>query len=213
MPAQRPMMNLILALLFLLALSAQTALADGHDEADHGEYAAPGAYASLSVVYGNYANGEKALEDELAALGYLNSDGIEDTVGGDLVVGYRNNDYLAFEGQFTYLSETSIENGGVGVAHVDSYIATVNARLYPLTGQFQPYAVVGAGAVFAEGTGETGISADISEESFALRVGAGLDYYLTEMIALNAAVGYISPIGSLDYYDIFTVGSGVMFKF
>ena len=75
-------------------------------------------------------------------------------------------------------------------ASIEAVTYTINARLYPIEGRIQPYAIVGLGGenVWLN----TNIGNSDTFTSFVGRFGAGLDIYLTSQLALTGEFTYVA---------------------
>lgn len=145
--------------------------------------------------------------------------------------GYRANRYLALEGQIESPSGFDLRVDGAKVGKVDPLIWTVNARGYYPMGAFQPYGLVGVGmwmpglddenlvvgTAIAPGTGgfaEPG-SNDYIDDRFAMKIGGGVDYNLTDAFAIGMNVIYTRPFADGDQANLsyVTVGWSLQYTF
>ena len=155
-----------------------------------------------------------------------------DTFGATGRGGYRCHPYVSTELQFEALSNfdgTISENGTPSNdtarsfdLELESLVFTTNAKGHLLTGRYQPFVLLGMGFMRMESksrdtTGGTipGNAAQQSDRTvkFALRYGAGLDFYLTEHVVVSAEGSYLMPTGKLDGLDYYTFGLGVQYRF
>ena len=90
---------------------------------------------------------------------------------------------------------------------------------YFLTGRYQPFLLIGAGAMQAKtklkqpsGLAFTGLGNE-SENAFALRFGGGIDLYATEHVVVSVDADYVLPFGDLDALDYVTIGWGIEYRF
>jgi opacity protein-like surface antigen len=121
-------------------------------------------------------------------------------------VGYRMAPMAAIEiqGDWNYTLAQKNDPGGFAI--------TANLRVYPLTGvidgliesswfehRIQPYVVVGLGLITANVWHQRG-GVDRFDRvlSGAWRVGGGIDFYLTERIALSAGTEWVDGMGRLN---------------
>lgn len=115
-------------------------------------------------------------------------------VGGN--VNYGVNKYLAVGVESGYRkSEVKLNGSNGGDLRGIPLLADVLVRVPTGESRFAPYGIVGIGAIFwdykaANFLKNSGISIDI-DTSFATKLGAGLDFFLTKHIALNIEGGYI----------------------
>lgn len=123
--------------------------------------------------------------------------------GIDVWTGYRIVPFAAIEAQLEYLNGFSIS----GAPNFNVLVMTANGKVYPLSGMLgpvDPFAYAGVGFQWLEiaGLGTTG---------FAARFGFGLDFRLTDRLALNGSFSYVLPTGSLDGADYYGLVFGVQF--
>ena len=162
------------------------------------DYSDPGFYVAIE----GGAAWTTSLEDDLEEISMLPTHVSQSgTVG--LRVGYRISRYIAAEFDTEYLTGFDISVAGIGFEKFDGLAFTTNARLYPITGRFQPYAFFGVGLLHAHAD-RLGAHHDTY---FALRAGGGLEAYLTESIFLDAGVVYLAQFGgfsnlALDFVEV-----------
>jgi opacity protein-like surface antigen len=120
---------------------------------------------------------------------------------------------------------------------LESLVFTANAKGHLLTGRYQPFVLLGLGfmrmesksrdetpaaraltAVCPPDPGDptppcyAGNARDRRVE-VALRFGGGLDFYITENVAMSAEVSYLMPTGQLDDLDYYSFGIGMQYRF
>jgi opacity protein-like surface antigen len=147
--------------------------------------------------------------------------------------GYRCHPYVSAEIQFETLADfdgSVSENGTPPVAdsargfnlELESLVFTANAKGHLLTGRYQPFVLLGLGFMRMESksrdiTGGTlpGRAPQESDRTvkFAVRYGAGLDFYLTEHVVVTAEGSYLMPTGKLDGLDYYQFGVGLQYRF
>lgn len=135
----------------------------------------------------------------------------DDAWGYNLRAGRRINDLFAVEAMWEHpvskFDDTSRVDGyGNPGSDVNVYNATVNAKVYPVQGQFQPYALAGIG------WGQADLSHDHNSD-FISRFAVGLDVLLTDNIGLVAEVGYVLGTGDLSNFDQIPVSFGAFYNF
>jgi opacity protein-like surface antigen len=175
---------------------------------------------------------------------------LDELWGAGAVFGYRASPHLALEFEGEWIADSSessftIDNtGDRGKIEVDDlWTVTANVRVYPFTGRFQPFGIVGFGLYHADvdargesnGNTTTGINddppppdvlyedipADFSYRSSktktdgVLRAGLGLDAYVTPEIAIETKVDYVLPFvdTGLIKTDYLSVRVGVLYRF
>jgi opacity protein-like surface antigen len=149
---------------------------------------------------------------------------VDDSFGFNGRVGYRCHRRFSAEVEVEWLhgfDADLTQSGFTQLANVefDPLVVTTNVKGYLLTGRYQPFLLLGAGAMVAEthvrnpvGLGFTGVG-DEDEKSFAMRFGGGIDLYATKNIVVSLEADYVLPFGNLDALDYVTVGWGVQYRF
>lgn len=128
-------------------------------------------------------------------------------------IGYRLHPYIAAEVLFEYYPEFELEAVGTTFAEADGFTFMLNAKGYPLDGQFQPYIVVGIGILDAELEDTLGAGLSEDETDFTARFGGGIDIYMTRSILINGEIAYYLPSGDLDEFDFLTIMAGIQYRF
>jgi hypothetical protein len=113
---------------------------------------------------------------------------------------------------------------GASGSDIDMFVATVDIKGYLLTGRYQPYLLMGGGAMMVEtrvvnptgsqhpwGAGPAAQSRGYTD--FVLRLGGGIDAYATEHVVVNIGASYLLPAGAVSGTDVYTVGVGVEYRF
>jgi opacity protein-like surface antigen len=169
------------------------------------DYARNGPYLGLAGTWATYLSAE----DELPS-GF----DVDDPLGLNARAGYRFHPHIAGELEFEWLSEADIDVSGFGTAAtIESFAFTANGKLYPLTGRFQPFGLIGLGLLSSELEDEVGIGAEVDETEFAMRFGAGLDIYITRNFLGSLDFSYVLPTGDLDEVDYIRFGWGFGYRF
>jgi opacity protein-like surface antigen len=123
---------------------------------------------------------------------------------------------------------------------IETLVFTANMKGHLLTGRFQPFVLGGFGFMRMEtksrditpnATARTDVcpadagvppdpnppcwAAQASERqvNVALRLGGGIDVYLTENIVMSAEASYLMPTGKLDNMDYYSIGVGLQYRF
>ena len=200
-----------LAVLFV-SLALQTARADDPDFGRSGPYIGVGASRTVNLVEA-FLDGTPILEDV----------DVSNSWGVNTRLGYRLTSWFALEAEYEWLDGMNASLDGVDVGSLEMQSATANLRFIAPLGRFQPYFLLGAGAIFVNV--DTPFSTiEIDHSAFAGRVGLGLDVYLTENILVNVgAEGLLSPAevrlntGSIDVSEngigTVTFQAGLGFRF
>ena len=192
-------MNRVLALTVTLAcLTGAAAHAEEGPQDD--DFARAGWYVG---VYGVYA-----LE------AYRDTGGFDfDNAGaGNIRVGYRGNQWFALEAEFEWIQEFEASSGGGERVEARTIIGGVNAKVYPMTGRFQPYGLVGVNGMNVRLEHRpTGL--DVNGTDFAFRFGMGLDIYATRNIVVGLEGTYVWGVGDVLERDYGTIGGGILYRF
>jgi opacity protein-like surface antigen len=162
----------LLGLLLTVAVASLVASPSGGADREAGDRdsARTGSYFGLGGVY--------ALEDFNRSF--------DDSAGINVRGGYRASPNMAFELTYEWL-EGFDSTAGTPEVELDTHLITANARLFGLTGRFQPYALVGVGILIVN----TELKLpDVPkpfevEAGFTARFGGGVDFYLSEHKVLN----------------------------
>ena len=135
----------------------------------------------------------------------------QDRLGNILFqAGYNYNEYIAVEGRYT----TSITNEDL--VEMSGWSLFVKPQ-YPVTEDFNIYALLGFGGVTLDGVNNSGV--DVDETGF--QWGLGLSYDITESIAIfadytnlaNDMDGYYYTSPDLIQVDVDAFNVGVTYKF
>lgn len=164
-------------------------------------YARTGPYLGLAGSLGIYTGLENSLPG--------NAD-VDEPVGMNGRIGYRLHSLFAVEAAAEWLPEADVDVFGSDIGTVESWTATLNGKAYPLSGRFQPFGLVGLGAMIAEGDG-AGLSN--KEYGFAARFGGGVDIYLTAKLMAAFEISYVLPTGDLNDLDFVSLGWGLGYRF
>jgi hypothetical protein len=152
-------------------------------------------------------------DDEFSAgpyLGVAGSWGIEqfqndgagsyDDVGLDTRLGFRFLPYLAAEAEWEYHPGFDTPLGGL-----TTHALTANLKGFYVnenTGPFEPYALVGAGALITDrrGSGDYG---------FAMRFGGGMNMKFSDHVAFKVEGSYVQPTRDVDDREYVSVVWGL----
>jgi opacity protein-like surface antigen len=156
-----------------------------------------GFYAGLG---GFYIFEDLALDAEkLGLAAVLSADpAYDNSAGAEIVLGYRAHPKLGLEFVYQFI-EGFDSTAGSPATEIDGHAFTLNAHVYPCGGRLQPYGSFGLGAVLANSEVlSSGFKKPFEQDlGFALRFGAGLDYYLTEHVVFGLEGSYVAPVGGL----------------
>lgn len=189
------------ALLWLAA--ASTASAE--------DFARTGFGFGVSGVIASYSSLENEIEDALRSEGIAVSRvQVENTVGVEARATWRFHPRFEADVSGAYLPDAEVFVNGVAFAEQRSWTVSANARAYALTGRFQPFALVGFGAM---GTELRGGGRRVSATGFTPRIGGGLDLFATGNLVVSVDLAYAFATGEIEGLDLFTFGWGLRWRF
>ena len=153
-------------------------------------YARDGWYAGLSAT--------AAIEDMPSSLAAENGWGVSGRAG------YRCHPNVSIEGQaegFTFDLDRDHPDYGFNVTGFD---VTGNGKIYlPLFGKrLQPFLMSGLGALH-----------DGEETDLVMRLGGGVDFYLTQNIVFGLDMSYMNPHGQVSDLQFWSMGFGFQYRF
>ena len=139
--------------------------------------------------------------------------------GVNFRLGYRFHPNIAVEamGERVDAFDLNLSRSGFlgsGKAEINTWTGTVNAKFFALTERFQPYGLLGIGAMRAEAKAKgPGGSAKTDDTDLAFRFGGGVDSYITENWLINLEVSYVRPTGDVDDINYYSLGGGIQYRF
>jgi opacity protein-like surface antigen len=131
----------------------------------------------------------------------------KNSYGLDTRVGYQFHSVLAAELQYQWASYYKITQGGATLQTVETHAATANIKAGLLETAFQPYALFGVGIM----NGQLHPGNDATD--FALRVGAGVQVFVSDNIGLYGELTYLKSFGSLRDLDSVPIAFGAAFRY
>jgi opacity protein-like surface antigen len=168
----------------VVSFVASVARADDADFGRSGAYLGVGASRSVDLVE-PFLDGTPILENIT----------ISDSWGANARLGYRLTSWFSVEAEYEWLQPFNAGLDGVHVGTLEAQSATANLRFIAPLSRFQPYLLLGVGALFLKVNDPLGVLS-VDRSPFAGRVGLGLDVYLTRSLLLNVgAEGVLSPAG------------------
>ncbi len=146
---------------------------------------------------------------------------VDDSAGFNLRAGVRVRPHLALEFHFEWIEGFDV--GGLEAigfpagssAEIETFVYSANAKLFLLTGRVQPFALAGTAVMETDTkTRVPGLgSRTTSEDAFALRLGGGIDAYLTRNVLLSLDATYVIPTGDADDLDYLSLSGGLQYRF
>ncbi len=190
-----------------------TATAGAADEAS--PFAATAPYVSAGAVYAVEQNDSDLRSGITAQPDYGD---LKNSGGYDLRLGYGFAKMFAAEVEWQSLVNFNTDAldpvTGNSAPSVEARMLSLNGRISPLTGRFQPYALFGVGWYNVQADRQ---SVSVHESSFASRFGLGIAAFITERMGVSFEAGYILPmtgvIGGKDRFDLIPMTLSVFFKF
>jgi opacity protein-like surface antigen len=191
---------LTIALFSLLAFPVQAEEADG-------DYGRQGIYVAGYGLVG-FARGDKCWNEaapfpstRCEGLG-VDENGFPDTQidgGANLRLGWRESPWLAYELEVEFLD--------LGGSHDGLLTWGPNAKFYLMDQAVQPFIVMGVNAMTIWPKDEK------TNTLWAFRHGIGVDWYLTENIAISAEGTFVWATGNRWKSYYLTTGLGVLYRF
>lgn len=131
-----------------------------------------------------------------------------DTSGAfNVHLGYRFNPRVAADLHVERYQEFDAPTG-----EVNGWALGLNGRGYILTGKFQPFVLMGLNLLDMETTNSASPNPKKTDDGPALRFGTGLDWYVTNKVALVGDVSYVLGLGEVSDYDIIAFSLGFMYR-
>ena len=208
----------------LLGILCSSIALNSDDEIDKDDFARRGWSVGVAGTYAFQVFEDDAEMDYRKELGPDVNLAVDNSFGFNARVGYRCNARLSAEVEVEWLkgfASDLTEAGFAQLANVDfePVVGTTNVKAYVLTGRYQPFLLVGAGAMTAHtkvrepvGLGFTSVRSE-SENAFAMRFGGGIDFYATEQVVVSLEGGYVRPLGKLDALDYVSFRWGIQYRF
>ena len=161
------------------------------------QYAQSGFYLGVGGLY--------AIEefDNTGSLEFKNGPGF------NFRLGYRFHPNIAVEAMGERVDGFDLK--GVSGVEINTWVGILNGKFFALTGRFQPYGLLGLGAMRAKAKVRNFGSAD--ETDLAFRSGLGLDSYITENWLVNTEISHVRPTGDVDDINYFSLSGGIQYRF
>jgi opacity protein-like surface antigen len=172
------------------------AVAAAAEEAAVADYTRRGTYVSVGGAYA--INAYRGLSD------------FDDTWAVNGRIGYRVTRHWALEIEFEYAHEFKSESA---LVHNSYYVPGVNVKYYFLEDRFQPYVLGGVNFAVSQANGEINSRHSARGADWSFRMGAGLNIFVAEKVALYVEGTYLWGVGDLWNLDYAPVGAGVEYHF
>ena len=208
-------MKYLSLLLLVSTIAAGAARADDRDE-----FSKNGVYFGIGASYG-VPLFEPTLDNAFNGLGL--DEKVSNAWGLNSRLGYRFHKYLAAEVEYEWLQHFGMRVGGASLGSVRLQTITANLKAIAPYGHWQPYVLAGFGATLARYSESSGSPLNVAPTSYSTRFGLGVDYYLTENIALNLGSEFVVNTAKISNdingdetsrgLDYFSAQGGLVFKF
>lgn len=150
--------------------------------------------------------------------------GFGDSAGFNLLGGYRWCEYFALEAFYEYMDDFGRSNRVANLGRkVRTDVRTHNFSLLgkailPLFGPIQPYVKGGLGFLNTDVDGQpkglrSARALRGSHTEFSGRLDGGVDFVLTQHVALNFDAGYVMPTDTLFHLNYVSLSAGVQYRF
>jgi opacity protein-like surface antigen len=130
--------------------------------------------------------------------------------GFDAWGGYKFNKWVATELQLEYLNGFEVDPFGI---KFQSVTFGGNLKVFPLAfvlaDRIQPFVMAGPGFTWLDLID----ASDVNELDFSARFGGGIDFYVTDNVALQVSSSYVLTTGDIDGSDYISLVAGVQYKF
>jgi opacity protein-like surface antigen len=110
---------------------------------------------------------------------------VSDTWGANAHVGYRFHKWFAAEVEYEWMKDFGVSAANINFGKIETQVATANLKVVAPYGAFEPYLLVGAGAIWASLDKSFFFPTDISNPTFTMKFGAGIDYWVTPNVSLS----------------------------
>ena len=133
----------------------------------------------------------------------------DEAYGFDFWLGYRINRWVGVEGRISQITGFNARFGSEAV-DFQLFSFTGNAKVYPITGIFQPYAILGLGSANLKGKSP---SFARKESGVIVVVGGGIDIYVLDRFSVMAELDYVVTVGGISGSDMMQAKAGIQFQF
>ena len=192
-------------------------VAAGIARADDDPYAKNGVYLGVGASYG-VPLFDNSIEDALPGDAHVSN-----TWGVNGRLGYRFHKFLAVEAEYEWLSHFGMRINGNALGNASLQTITANLKVIAPYRQWQPYVLVGFGPTFASVDTAPGSQFAHDHTSYSTRFGLGVDYYLSENVALNLGSEFVVNTAKMQSnvtgdnssrgFDYYSAQGGLTFKF
>ena len=166
----------------------------------------------LYVFIGGSVSIDMEAESKAESRSVAGSD-VDEVVGFKGKIGYRPLEWWAAEVEIEYLTGIDIDSSNSNDAELEYLTATLNGKLYIPFDSVEPFAVLGVGVLRADLDYKSGLNSDTDNAGVAIRMGSGIDFYLSDHLAMVVDAAYVLTTGNVDDLDYVSIGWGLQYKF
>jgi opacity protein-like surface antigen len=194
-----------------MAISLLLGASHAHATSEEG-YARKGFHVSLLAEFA-IPTWEDELRREIAVLDpTIPAADLKFSGGFDLRGGYRLNSRVAAEMGFEWVAPYAVEIDKTRATTLSSWMFYVDAKIYILTEQIQPYLLLGMGAYHLDFIVPTVLGLR-DATSFSPRLGGGVDYYFTDHVGFTSEVNYVIGTHKINERNRVAVEFGLFYRF
>jgi hypothetical protein len=182
------------------------------------EYARDGFYLMGSIAGVTYTGvADEARQRAATLTNQVVSATVNAAAGFNARAGYRLHPNFAVEGQYEWITGVKVDiMGGADypdAMRLDTWTFTGNVKGYVMTGKIQPLLTVGAGLIHADVNDRMGLDLRNDDNGFAVRMGGGIDFYVTPKFLVELDLSYLLPTGGTAPFDYVSGGVGLGYRF
>ena len=133
----------------------------------------------------------------------------DDSAGFNFRLGYRLHPHIAIEAEGERAIGFDLKQATLDI---ETWMATLNAKVFAFTGRIQPFGIIGIGAMNAKADSPLLISS-VNETDLAFRFGGGSDFYVTKNWVVNLEGSYVLPTGDVQDVNYISLGGGLQYRF
>jgi opacity protein-like surface antigen len=132
------------------------------------------------------------------------------------LAGYRLHPRLGVELRYDWLEGFDFDSPSFSDGEIEAWSLVLGAKGYLLTGRYQPYLTGGLGVIDADVEADRvsdGRRVHDDETEALVRIGVGVDVYLSEVLVWNLEGTINIPSGGLSDLDYGLLGTGLQLRF
>jgi len=195
---------LVLIASLLGSANASAEPAQGHSRS--------GPYLYFGGVAAHFTQAEEASEDALDDAGSDVEFQYENPLGYEVQLGYRFHERLGVQSRIEFLPDADVKIDGDKAFSVDTRTYTGEIIAYFTTSEVQFFGLMGVGVTRMKAKNSVGLGIGDKDTSATMRVGTGVDIYMTPHLALRTEIGVTIPSGDGEHSDHMTLGLGLLWR-